>query len=70
VRQFYQEDRDTQARSSCSIIRLDGDSLCLVSLDQIEKVLIDYNPDDNNHVFEVTIWEVAGPTTALSGAAD
>ena len=60
----------TVLRYASSIVRLDGDSLRLVSLDQTEGLLIGYNSDDNDHKFEVTVWGDRWPITAVSCAAD
>jgi hypothetical protein len=41
---------------AASIIRLDGDSVCLVSEDRQQGLLIDQNLDDPEQTYELTVW--------------
>jgi hypothetical protein len=38
------------------IIRLDGDSLSVMSSDRTQGLLIDYNPDDCEQTYEAAVW--------------
>lgn len=57
-------------RHAISIIRLDGDSLSALSLDETEGLLIDQNPDDESHNYEVTVWGDRWASMALTCTAD
>jgi hypothetical protein len=39
-----------------SVIDFDGDSLSLISVDRLQGVLIDHNPDDHDQTYEVAVW--------------
>lgn len=39
-----------------SIIEFDGDSLCALSEDRTQGVLLDHNPDDNGQTYELAVW--------------
>jgi hypothetical protein len=39
-----------------AVINFDGDSLSALSRDQQQGVLVDFNPDDIEHFYEVTVW--------------
>jgi hypothetical protein len=41
---------------AASIIRLDGDSVCLVSEDREQGLLVDQNIDDPEQTYELTAW--------------
>ena len=41
---------------AASIIRLDGDSVCLVSEDRQQGLLIDQNTDDPEQTYELAVW--------------
>ncbi len=41
---------------AASIIRLDGDSVCLVSEDRKQGLLVDQNIDDPEQTYELTVW--------------
>jgi hypothetical protein len=60
----------TLLRHAGAIIRLDGDSLSVISLDHKEGLLIDYNRDDEDQNYEVTIWGNRWPTAVLSCSTD
>ncbi len=47
------------------VIGLDGDSLSALSLDGVEGLLIDYNPDDEQQTYEVAVWGDRWPVQAL-----
>jgi hypothetical protein len=38
------------------VIAFDGDSLCILSMDHQNGLLIDYNPDDRDWNYEVAVW--------------
>ena len=52
-------------RRAKSVIKLDRDSLSLISLDQVEGLLIDYNPDDQQQTYEISVWGKRWPTYAF-----
>jgi hypothetical protein len=60
----------TLLRHAGAIIRLDGDSLSVISLDHKEGLLIDYNRDDEDQNYEVTIWGNRWPIAVLSCSTD
>jgi hypothetical protein len=39
-----------------AVIEFDGDSLCALSKDHSQGVLIDHNPDDLDQTYELTVW--------------
>ncbi len=41
---------------AASVIRLDGDSVCLVSEDRQQGLLMDQNIDDPEQTYELTVW--------------
>jgi hypothetical protein len=43
-------------RHMAGIIRLDGDSLSVISSDRTQGLLIDHNPDDYQQTYEVAVW--------------
>ena len=49
-------DISTLLRHAASAIRFDGDSLCAMSMDQTQGILIDHNPDDIEQTYEVVVW--------------
>jgi len=48
-----------------AVISLDGDSVSALSLDGVEGLLIDYNPDDEQQTYEVAVWGDRWPVQAL-----
>lgn len=38
------------------VIAFDGDSLCILSMDHQNGLLIDYRPDDRDWSYEVAVW--------------
>ncbi len=59
-------DASTLLSHTASIIRLDGDSLSVISSDQTQGILIDHNPDDPPQAYEVVVW---GDRWSLLGLA-
>ena len=57
-------------RHAIAIIRLDGDSLSALSLDETEGLLIDHNSDDESDNYEVTVWGDRWAIAALSCTTD
>lgn len=57
-------------RHAGPIIRLDGDSLSVISLDCKEGLVIDYNRDDEDQNYEVTVWGDRWVIAALSSTID
>lgn len=53
-----------------SMLNFDGDSLCVVSSDRTEGLLIDRNPDDVNQSYEVTVWGDRWPLCLLECEPD
>lgn len=43
-------------RHAASVISFDGDSLCAMSMDRTQGLLIDHNPDDIEQTYEVAVW--------------
>jgi len=46
----------TLLRHAEAVINFDGDSLSALSGDRQQGVLLDFNPDDTDHFYEVTVW--------------
>jgi hypothetical protein len=46
----------TLLRHAEAVINFDGDSLSALSGDQQQGVLLDFNSDDTEHYYEVTVW--------------
>jgi hypothetical protein len=49
-------DISTLLRHAASVISFDGDSLCALSMDRTQGLLIDHNPDDIEQTYEVAVW--------------
>jgi len=49
-------DTSTLLRHAASVISFDGDSLCAMSMDRTQGLLIDHNPDDIEQTYEVAVW--------------
>lgn len=43
-------------RHAASVISFDGDSLCAMSMDRTQGLLIDHNPDDIEQTYEIAVW--------------
>ncbi len=52
-------------RHAASVIRLDGNSLSVLSSDHTQGLLIDYNADEPKEAYEVAIWGERWPLIAL-----
>ena len=49
-----------------SVIHLDGDSLAVLSHDGKDGILIDYNADDEEQVYELSVWGERWPITIMA----
>lgn len=49
-----------------SVIRFDGDSVCVLSKHCHEGLMIDHNLDDHEQAYEVAIWGKRWPLKALA----
>jgi hypothetical protein len=47
-------------------IAFDGDSICVVSKDRGQGLLIDYNPDDSIQRYEIAVWGDRWPLLVIS----
>jgi hypothetical protein len=47
------------------LLRLDGDSVAVLSSDRTQGFLLDFNPEDPGHVYEVAVWGDRWPVLIL-----
>ncbi len=53
-------------KRASAIIRLDGDSLSVISTDKRQGVMIDFNPDSAEQAYEFAVWGDRWPLFALA----